>query len=300
MNSWQKLVVASLACAAALLIGCGKKDGEGVKWLTSMEEGKDRASAEGKNLVVYYSADWSKMSEQFEFDVLENAEVQKKLTDFVAVHIDSDVDEDTPKTYAVGAFPTTIIYTPDGEEITRVVGAVATEEFLKLIDDVVAGRVGTVREILALEEANPNDLKLAYEVGTMYVETGRYEKAQTRFEKIVTRDPENETGLAPGALTQMGFIDLTAQKADDAIAAFKGVIEKYPEAPETRKCHVYLGDAYQLLDDLDHAVAAYRKVVTDYPNTAEADEAQTKLTRLTMLEDTVEAFTQGPAARETE
>jgi len=300
MNSWQKLIVASLACAAAFPIGCGKKGGEGIAWLTSMEEGKERASAEDRNLVVYYSADWSKMSEQFEYDVLENAEVRKRLADFVAVHIDSDVDEDTPKTYAVAAFPTTIIYRPDGEEITRVVGAVTAEEFLKLIDDVVAGRVETVRELLAREEANPDDVTLAYEVGTMYVETARYEKARTRFEKIVTRDPENKTGLAPGSLTQMGFIDLMAQRADDAVAAFKEVTEKYPEAPETRKCYVYLGDAYQLRDDADEAVAAYRKVVADYPNTAEADEAQKKLARLTMFEDTVEAFTQGPEARKTE
>lgn len=299
MNSWRKLIGAVLLCGAVLSVGCGKKGAEGIKWLTSMEEGKDRASAAGKNLVVYYSADWSKMSEQFEFDVLENAEVQKKLAAFVAVHIDSDVDEDTPKTYAVGAFPTTIFYTPAGEEITRVVGAVTAGEFLKLVDDVAAGRVETVRELLAREEANPNDLTLAYKIGTMYVETGRYEKARTRFEKVANRDPENKTGLAPGASMQMGFVDLMAQRADDAIAAFKGVIEKYPQAPETRKCYVYLGDAYQLQDNVDEAAAAYRKVVTDYPNTPEADEAQKKLGRLTMFEDTVEAFTQGPEARET-
>lgn len=300
MKRARTFAVASLVCAVALFAACGKKGGEGVKWLTSMDEGKERAVDEGKNLVVYYSADWSKMSEQFEYDVLENAEVQKKLADFVAVHIDSDVDEDTPKTYAVGAYPTTIFYTPRDEEITRVVGAVTVEEFSKLVDDVVAGRVETVRELLAREEANPDDLKLAYEVGTMYVETGRYEKARPRFEKIIARDPENEAGLVPGALTQMGFIDLTAQRADDAVAVFAEVAEKYPDAPETPKCYVYMGDAYQLLDDRENAAEAYRKVVADYAGTPEAHEARKKLGKLTMFEDTVEAFTQGPEARETE
>jgi TolA-binding protein len=300
MKRTRTLAVASLVCAVALFAACGKKDTEGVKWLTTMDEGKERAVDESKTLVVYYSADWSKMSEQFEYDVLDNAEVQKKLADFVAVHIDSDVDEDTPKTYGVGAYPTTIFYTPQGEEITRVVGAVTPEEFSKLVDDVVAGRVETVRELLAREEANADDLKLAYEVGTMYVETGRYEKARPRFERIVAQDPENESGLAPGALTQIGFIDLTAQRADDAVAIFAEVVEKYPDAPETPKCYVYMGDAYQLLDNAENAAEAYRKVVADYAGTPEADEARTKLGKLTMFEDTVEAFTQGPEGREPE
>jgi TolA-binding protein len=300
MRLTRSLAVASLVCAVALFAACGKKGDEGVKWLSSMEEGKNLATDEGKNLVVYYSADWSKMSEQFEYDVLDNAEVQKKLAGFVAVHIDSDVDEETPKSYAVGAYPTTIFYTSEGEEITRVVGAVTPEEFSKLVDDIVAGKVETVRELLAREEANPDDLKLAYEVGTMYVETGRYEKARPRFERIVAQDPENESGFAPGALTQIGFIDLTAQRAEDAIAVFGEVVEKYPDAPEAPKCYVYMGDAYQLLDDADNAAEVYRKVVADYAGTPEADEAQKKLGKMTMFEDTVEAFTQGPEARETE
>ena len=84
------------------------------------------------------------------------------------------------------------------------------------------------------------------------------------------------------------------------MAIFAEVVEKYPDAPETPKCYVYMGDAYQLLDNAENAAEAYRKVVADYAGTPEADEAQTKLGKLTMFEDTVEAFTQGPEAREPE
>jgi len=212
MKSGTITAIVLLACAALLCAGCGKKDAGAVKWLTSMEDGKSTASAEEKHLVVYYSADWSKMSEQFEDDVLDNEEVRKKLVEFVAVHVDADVDEETPKSYGVNAFPTTIFYTPEGEEVTRVVGVVEAKKFLGLLDDVLAGRVETLKELLAREEANPEDLELAYEVGTMYVETGRADKARSRFEKIVAQDPENKTGHRPSALMQLGFIDLTAQQ----------------------------------------------------------------------------------------
>ena len=298
MKSGTITAIVLLACAALLYAGCGKKDAGAVKWLTSMEDGKSAASAEEKHLVVYYSADWSKMSEQFEDDVLDNEEVQKKLVEFVAVHVDADVDEETPKSYGVNAFPTTIFYTPEGEEVTRVVGVVEAKKFLGLLDDVLAGRVETLKELLAREEANPEDLELAYEVGTMYVETGRADKARSRFEKIVAQDPENGTGHLPSALMQLGFIDLTAQQTGEALTLFNRVIEEYPESPEARKCAVYAGDAYHLMDDVDEAVAAYRSVVENYPDTPEAEEAQKKLGQLTMFEETVEAFTQGPETAE--
>ncbi len=300
MKTWPKLLTTFLACAAALGSGCAKRGGEGVTWLESMEEGKEQASAEDKNLVVYYSADWSKMSAKFETDVLANAEVKKKLADFVAVRIDEETDEETPATYGVSAFPTTIFYDARGEELKRVVGAVTAEEFVKLLDDIAAGRVETVKDLLAREKANPDDLELAYKLGTMYVETGRYEKARPRLEKLAAQDPENETGLRPGALMQLGFIDLTAHQPSEALAFFNDVTAQYPEAPETRKCYLYAGDAHQLLENNDDAVAAYRKVVTDYAGTPEAEEAQRKLTQLTMFEETVKAFTQGPREGETE
>jgi thioredoxin-related protein len=299
MKTWPKLFVTYLVCATALGIGCAKRGGESVTWLKSMDEGKEQASAEDKNLMVYYSGDSNEMSDKFEDDVLANAEVKKKLADLVAVRIDGETDEETPITYGVSAFPTTIFYNARGDEITRVVGAVTVEEFVKLLDDVATGRVETVKELLAREKANPDDLELAYKVGTMYVETGRYEKARPRLEKLATRDPENETGLRPGALTQLGFIDLTGHRANEALALFNDVITKYPEAPETRKCHLYVGDAHQLLKNVDDAVIAYRTVAADYPGTPEAEEAQQKLTQLTMLDETVKAFTQGPRASET-
>jgi len=294
MRITSRVAAAALVCAAAFLTACAKKVGDGVKWHTAMEEGKEIASAEHKTLIVYYSADWSKMSEAFEDDVLANAEVEKKLADLVAVHIDSDVDEETPKAYAVTAYPTTIFYTPQGEEITRVVGLVSVKKFIRLLDDVAAGRVETLNELLAREEANPDDLELAYEVGTMYVETGRPEKALSRFDKILTEDAANESGLRPGALMNRGFIALLAQQPEPALAYFEEVLENYATAPEAKKCYLYRGDAYHLLDNVDEAVASYKTVVERYPDTSEAEEAQAKLTKLTMFEETVEAFTQGP------
>ncbi len=291
MRSRTTTLTVALLCAFVAGASCAKKKSAAVEWLTTMDEGKARAVKEEKNLMVYYGAGWSKLADQFEDDVLANPDVQKRLLDFVTVRINADADEDTPKTYNVGAFPTTIFYTPRGEEVKRLVGAVPAADFVKLLADVQAGKIETVDHLLAREKANPGDLKLAYDIGGMYVETGRPEKARPRFEKILTQDPDNKTGLLPGALTHLGFMDLANENLDGATANFAAVLEKYPGAPEAAKCQLYLGDVAQLRDAPDEAAAAYNVVVAKYPGTPEAAEAQTKLTKLTMFEDTVKSFT---------
>ncbi len=298
MRRWQRASILFLAGVALLGSACRPKKKEGVVWLATMDEGKERATEDGKPLLVYYTADWCKMTEQFEDDTLANATVAEKLRGFVTVKIDADADEETPAAYNVTAFPTTIFYNPDGSEVKRLVGVVPPAAFVKLLDDVLAGRLETVKEMLAREKANPDDLTLAYELGKMYAETGRPGKARRRFDKIIARDPENATGFVPAALTQLGFADLVGRRPDDAIARFSAVIANFGDTAEARKCQLYLGDAYQLKDDADRAVAAYREVIAKYPDTAEAKEAQVKITRLTMFEETVEAFTQGPASAE--
>jgi len=263
-----------------------------------MEEAKTRAARENKPLIAYFTADWSKSAEQFEDEVLMNAAVEKELVNFVAVRIDADVDEETPKSYGVAAFPTTIFYTSRGEEIKRLVGTMPADEFARLLADIVHGRVETVNQLLAREKANPDDLKLTYDVAMMYTETNRPEKAAPRFEKVIAADPRNETGLVPGALMHLGFIALLHERPDDALANFTAVLSRYPDAKEAPKCQLYIGDVYQLQDDAESAVAAYRLVVTKYPNSPEAKEAQGKISKLTMFEETVKSFTQRPPAAE--
>ena len=286
--------VMAVIFAAAWLCGCAQKGKNGVAWLASMDEGKKVAVKDHKPLFVYFTADWSADADKFEKTVLVDPLVVKKTAGFVAVMVDADFDEDTPKEYGVNAFPTTIFYYPNGDEVKRLVGAVAAPAFLKIMDDVQARRIETEKQMLAREAAAPDDIKIAYDVGTYYLNANRPERAIPRFEKVLAGDPENKTGFAAGAYLQLGFMELTAQQPEAALARFKTLTEKCPGATETPKAYVYMGDAYQLMDQPDDATAAYETVTTKYAGTPEAAEAQAKLGKMTMLTKTVEAFTGRP------
>lgn len=290
--------VLTLAAVALLSLGVGcKKQPSGPTWLKTMEEGKKEATKEKKPLLVYYSADGVEPCEEFETTVLGDPGVQAKMEGYVLVKIDSDVDEETPGRYGVKIYPTTIFYTAQGEEVKRVVGNVPPPQFGQLLEDIRNGKVEPVAALLRREETNPNDVKLAYEVGTMYVETGRPEKAVERFKRVLAQDPSNASGLLPGATLQLGFADMMVQNYDEAAQYFETVVKTYPTSPEAPKAALYLGDLEQLKGDPEAAVAAYGRLLETYPNAPEAKEAEAKIGKLSMFEDTVKTFTEGKPPR---
>jgi thioredoxin-related protein len=220
--------------ALALSVGC-EKESFSSKWLKTMEEGKDAATEQDKPLLVYYSADWNELSEEFEDTVLTDPDVRTELDGFVIVHIDSDVDADTPASYGVSAYPTCIFYRSDGEEIKRVTGLVAADEFAETLKLVKSGDLETFRELLAREEDAPGDMELAMEIGNAYLERTNVPEARKRYEKVIRNDPENETGLVPSALLQHGFCDLMSNDPNGAMDRFEQVRADHPDTDEARK-----------------------------------------------------------------
>ncbi|UCE27776.1 MAG: tetratricopeptide repeat protein [Candidatus Coatesbacteria bacterium] len=278
-----------LLFALALSVGCGKESFSS-KWLKTMEEGKDAATEQNKPLLVYYSADWNELSEEFEDTVLTDPDVRTELDAYVMVHIDSDVDADTPASYGVSAYPTCIFYRSDGEEITRVIGLVPPDEFAETLKLVKSGDLETFREFLAREGGAPGDMDLAMEVGNAYLDRTNVPEARKRYDKILRNDPENETGLVPQVILQLGFCDLMSNDPSGAIDRFERVRAEYPETDEARKALLYIGDCYRVMDDLEGALDTYEQVVADYPGTEEAETAEDNIGQMTALEETIDSL----------
>ncbi len=273
----------------ALSVGCAKESFSS-KWLKTMEEGKDAATEKDQSLLVYYSADWNELSEEFEDTVLTDPDVRTELDGFVIVHIDSDVDADTPASYGVSAYPTCIFYRSDGEEITRVIGLVTADEFAKTLKLVKSGDLETFREFLAREEDAPGDMDLAMEIGNAYIDRTNVPEARKRYDKILRNDPDNETGLVPSALLQLGFCDLMSNDPSGAIDRFEQVRAGHPDTDEARKALLYVGDCYRVMDDLDGALETYEQVVAEYPGTEEAETAEDNIGQMTAFEETVDSL----------
>ena len=75
-----------------------------------------------------------------------------------------------------------------------------------------------------------------------------------------------------------------------AIAAFKELLDKYPESPVSRKAAAEIGLLYYQNDEYDRAIDAYKHVVTQYPGSEEARLAMRDLKSIYVDANRVDEF----------
>jgi len=123
--------------------------------------------------------------------------------------------------------------------------------------------VAALRRFLAAYPAHPLAVKAAYQVGASYLARGKSEDALdalTRFLKdkgprVETDEARREfTALAMTATFQVGQVLQGQAKFEEAVAAWKGYLAKYPNGPQSADAQRAILDT-RLLSAADHLTA---------------------------------------------
>ena len=113
------------------------------------------AEAEGKLVLLDFSAVWCPPCNQLMAEVLHDPDNAVDLEDYVVVEIDVDRPDswEMKDRYAVGSYPTVIAARPDGTALDRIVGYPGEDAFLSWLVD--ATGVQPVDELLARTDRTP-------------------------------------------------------------------------------------------------------------------------------------------------
>jgi thiol:disulfide interchange protein DsbD len=109
-------------------------------WLRSEPEATSRARAQGRPMVVDFSAEWCLPCKEMELKVFSSPEVSAALQDFVLLKIDltrEDEDEALPRLkerYGVQTLPAVRIVSPGGKVVGSVNQLVEPPDFLRALD----------------------------------------------------------------------------------------------------------------------------------------------------------------------
>lgn len=99
------------------------------------------------------------------------------------------------KKFGVDGYPTVILLNKEGKEIDRIVGFGGDrDEYLQQVRNYLAGKE-TLADFLNRFEANPQDVKLAFEIGRKYNLRNDEPTAATYFTKAKALDPSNANGF---------------------------------------------------------------------------------------------------------
>lgn len=99
-----------------------------------------RAKAEHKFVVMDGAAEWCHWCHVMEAVTYHDPAVRKVLgAHFIAVKVDVDSRPDLQERYTDWGWPATVIFSPNADEIGKYRGYIAPEDFVEILNDVVAG-----------------------------------------------------------------------------------------------------------------------------------------------------------------
>ncbi|MFO0961048.1 MAG: MG2 domain-containing protein [Isosphaeraceae bacterium] len=141
--------------------------------------------------------------------------------------------------------------------------------------------VAALRRFLAAYPSHPLAVKAAYQIGESYLNRGKSDQAYAALVAFLKGEGYKAEGesarrelaqLAPLAQFQAGQVLQSQQKFDEAIAAYRAYLAKYPDGPQSADAQrailateLQAAADYRRREQFDKARAAWRAFVAAYP-----------------------------------
>jgi thiol:disulfide interchange protein len=127
---WGLFAALVVVTAVALLTRALQRD-EIIPWRTSYPAALDEGRANGKRVLVYFTATWCAPCQNLRHTTWADKDVEAALRNFVPVKVDVDEQHELALKYRVDAVPTFVVLEPDGATVkTTWSGASPPEEFV--------------------------------------------------------------------------------------------------------------------------------------------------------------------------
>ncbi len=241
-------------------------------YVTDFAKAKELAAAGNKPIIVDFYTDWCTWCKKFDKEVL----TDQKAIDFlgnevVFAKINAEVDTNVSKAYKIMGFPTFLLTNASGEEIDRIAGYLATDDFIKTVTDYRNG-IGTLGTLLEKSKEGA-DRNLYFEIADKYKYRGDSKNAKDWFDKI-TASGEKQDSLSGAAFMAIGDMYRREKQNEQSMNVYKQVVLDFKGTSFEGQGMLFVGHTYRRLNEFEKALGIYNEVMTNYKGSAFEQEGE--------------------------
>jgi tetratricopeptide (TPR) repeat protein len=187
--------------------------------------------------------------------------------------LNAEVDTVTSGHYRAKSYPTIMVLRQDGTEIERVVGYSRAPEFIKEVEDYLAGR-NTLASMEAEEATRGSDPAFVVRYAEKYYYHGLFDEARKHYHRYIELDPKNTTGEVDDALYTLARM---SRKAKDYAADRRyaqQIVDRYADGDMYRPALLEIAGAWRREGVHAKARALYLDYATRFPDDEDAPWAR--------------------------
>src|SRR3989338_54358 len=109
-----------------------------IKWQEYNHDSFELAKKEDKPVFMLITAVWCYWCHVYRDETLHDGQVVDYLNkNFIPVFVDADKRQDLTRQYLAGGWPSTVIFSPDGREVSRINGHIKKQDLLNYLEKIV-------------------------------------------------------------------------------------------------------------------------------------------------------------------
>lgn len=167
--------------------------------------------------------------------------------------------------YKVHGFPTIIFIDNQGNEIDRIIGYATPDEYIPMVNDILAGK-NTIPAMELELESNPNDYTLIYKLGEKYSDRGESDISEKYYTQFLENAPEKMTEeiiFAKFSLAKSGW-------DNGDISGLREFIKDYPESNQCMSAYQMIARFYTTEKDTAMEIATLLEMTEKFSESSSA------------------------------